>query len=623
MTRLSALRLAVGAAALVLAGWVGWGCAGMAIASAAAQEVFHPWTGSRPPAVGDVWKVTVNSGETFDVVLGPTPDCKSSGLVAYTLRGQSDNAIWGRLVVTESTVHAFLQHDTMRRIWYLKSQAEKWGRMILQEATRAEAPPGGVTCNILPAPAGAGAAPAGGGRGAAPNPGFIPPSVPGARGQGASQVSSKSWNPSPRIYSLGIAVSDQLEGSYPTRAILDEDLLRTTSFASGVFERFVGFSVCGAVLPHAVEQLKPEGRGDKTYLRDVIKRFVESAKLKAPWSTPPDLRATFIRKGDSDSESGGACDPMKNMSTVVHNGVPVWDMWVLAHELAHQFTATHTFEQKRDDRVIGTAFEPDLGLTELAYPAGQIVGHWFHAKSVAQILDGQEAALKKFSSCGRQTSSLSAPLLRLQGDSMRVPFSTPFSITVRAQADAPDRDWLIWHDDATGDTNDEPKSPPFFQAMAPTANTERSFPSLESLLAEAPNSRPLTSDAKIMIMARDARGRVGMATDTIQMIGGSTFAVSTPVGWVAGKKDNELKWETAGTEYSPFDEEMVNVSLYDGKTWIPIAQHVKNDGREEICILASEAGPDMRVRISAEVGSFFAVSPRFTIAPAAGASCTR
>ncbi|MFT4017505.1 MAG: M12 family metallo-peptidase [Agriterribacter sp.] len=181
---------------------------------------------------------------------------------------------------------------------------------------------------------------------------------------------------------------------------------------------------------------------------------------------------------------------------------PIFDN-VIAHEVGHEFSATHTMAASNGgcgaNLQATTGWEPGGGSTIMAY-AGTCSGNayqsgsdnYFHGGSIAQVQNFVINGNGKL--CGAKTSSgNNAPAVTVASLSYNIPHSTPFVLT--ADATDADEDNVLTYNweqvDAVGGTGistppqSSSTSGPQFRSFIPSASSERYFPRREVLLDRA------------------------------------------------------------------------------------------------------------------------------------------
>ncbi len=202
---------------------------------------------------------------------------------------------------------------------------------------------------------------------------------------------------------------------------------------------------------------------------------------------------------------------------------PIMDDLV-AHEIGHQFSATHTMASNNGgcsgNTTPASGVEPGGGSTIMAY-AGTCTGnayqtnsdHYFHAYSIAQvmsfILTGGGASCAATSASGN-----ASPVISVPASSYSIPNSTPFRLNATASdADAVDVLTYTWEQmdpiGGTGtSTTPQPTavSGPNFRSFPPVVYSSHYFPRLEVLAGKTNGAyEVLPSVARTMNFRATAR----------------------------------------------------------------------------------------------------------------------
>jgi hypothetical protein len=305
-----------------------------------------------------------------------------------------------------------------------------------------------------------------------------------------------------------------------------------------------------------------------------------------------------------------------------------------AHEMGHQFGASHTFNATSGtcgpQRASATAYEPGTGSTIMGYrfacaPEDMMSQDtYFHTASIEQIVAYSTGV--NGGSCPVTTATGNNIPMVEAGPSFTIPQSTPFILS--AVGTDPDGDLLTytWEEFDLGNPgppNTDDGTRPIFRSRAPSPDQTRMFPSLFNILCPQcvtlGESLPLTQRTMhFRATVRDNHSGGGGAssdetTVNVQAAAGP-FTVNQPGTWNVGSVQT-VTWNVANTNSAPVSCDTVRITLSrdDGFTFpIILANSTPNDGSETITVPGTPS-TSARIRVEAVGNIFFNISPQFQI----------
>ena len=384
-----------------------------------------------------------------------------------------------------------------------------------------------------------------------------------------------------------------------------------------------------------------------------------------------DIGHVFSTGGGGIAFLGVVCRVNFKAGGVTGRNNPVGDAFdidYVAHEIGHQFGASHTFSNNLIGSCSGnrngpTAYEVGSGTTIMAY-AG-ICGSddiqpnsdpFFHSVSFDEISNYLEsgAICKGATATGNAIPVITSML----NNGVSIPPGTPFTLTGTATDANGDALTYCWEEWDTGPATlwNEGNSntfSPLFKSRVPKNTGSRTFPDIAYIVANyLPAIPPATMGGlkgetlptqartmKFRITVRDNKaGGGGIATGgegcagsgftapfQINVTNSGPFLVKIPNGGEIfyGGSAEAITWDPALTAASPISVDNVKISLsVDGGLTYPtvIAASTPNDG-SEVLTIPTVISTIARIKIEAVGNIFFDISnANFTInaAPSSG-----
>ena len=366
-----------------------------------------------------------------------------------------------------------------------------------------------------------------------------------------------------------------------------------------------------------------------------------------------DIGHTFSTGGGGLASLSCVCGLLKARG-ITGSPNPVGDAYdvdYVAHEIGHQFGATHTFNSTAmycyGNWYASTAYEVGSGTSIMSYAGicgdDDIQAHsdpFFHTKSFDQIT----LFLESGATCKVSTATGNAlPVITSMGTSGKyIPRNTPFTLTgtaTDANGDPLTYSWeevdlgssTAWNGGATSTTA------PLFKSRVPKPTGVRTFPDIVTILAGYPaapypdmdgmKGETLPSVARAMkfrLTVRDNRagggsmvtGGAGCGLTTAFQVNVvntiAPFAVTSPNGGESytGATAQLVTWNAAGSASSPISCSNVKISMSTDGGWTypyVLLASTPNDG-SQLVTLAAVTTTTARIKVEAVGNIFFDIS---------------
>ena len=343
-----------------------------------------------------------------------------------------------------------------------------------------------------------------------------------------------------------------------------------------------------------------------------------------------DIGHAFSTGGGGLAQLRSVCVSGNKARGITGQGQPIndpFDIDYVAHEVGHQFGATHT-QNNNCNRTNSTAVEPGSASTIMGY-AGICAPNvqrnsddHFHAVSIAQMW----SHIQNTAGCPVETDTGNAAPTADAGSDYSIPKSTPFVLRGKA-TDANGTDNLTYNWEQT-DTEVGTMPPvstntggPMFRSLPSKTSPNRYMPDLTTVVAgnTASTWEVVPSVAREMNFALTVRdnhsGGGNSARDDVKVttIDTDAFTVTSQnaMNQVIGIGNTELvTWNKGETDAAPINCQLINIRLsIDGGQTFPILlkENTPNDGSEEIVIPNSET-TNARIMVEAADNLFYNIN---------------
>lgn len=331
---------------------------------------------------------------------------------------------------------------------------------------------------------------------------------------------------------------------------------------------------------------------------------------------------------------GSVCRGNKGNAVTCANSsnVVAWTVNITSHEMGHQFSANHSFNNCRNNgnENNATGYEPGSGTTIMSYAglcgSNNVQGYnddYFHVGSLTEIYS--HSRFGNAGDCADKTeTSNTAPMVSIPlEDGFTIPIGTPFELRGEATDAEGDPMTFNWEQRNSGPISSYGSpigNAPIFRSLYPDTSKTRTIPILRRLLNNTTSQDeilPSTNrDITMVFVARDNNMEAGTASwaeiDFKATASAGPFLVQYPntftqitVGDVI-----EVQWDVANTVAEPVGATHVDILLStDGGYTYPVtlAEATANDGVESIVI--PNAITDMaRIKIRPTNNIFFDIS---------------
>ncbi len=320
---------------------------------------------------------------------------------------------------------------------------------------------------------------------------------------------------------------------------------------------------------------------------------------------------------------------------------------VTSHEIGHQMSAQHTFNNCTGDgnEQLSNAVEPGSGSTIMSYGGlcgsnnvvnNGLVGDYYHVASLIQIYNHTRGDGIAGDACAEviETSNLEPTVSILHENDFYIPEDTYFYLEGRGEDENEDDELTYaWEQINIGNPLDGLSplgSPigdaPHFRSLPPNPSPIRYFPSPDNIIAGNFDRTEVLfkgdRTVNFALTVRDNNAEAGTSVWTeLQFHVVETpvkFGVtsqSAPETYTAGD-EIDVTWNVAGTNFSPVNSKNVDILLFTGThldfsldNTTVLAKNVFNSGFCKV-IVPNEITQRGRIIVKAAEGNFFSINSR-------------
>jgi subtilisin-like proprotein convertase family protein len=348
--------------------------------------------------------------------------------------------------------------------------------------------------------------------------------------------------------------------------------------------------------------------------------------------------------------AGAICTPGKGNGVTCYGGVGVNNgtISIFNHEVAHQMTASHTWNhcvnpQSDGQLAPNTAFEPGSGSTIMSYAGACGTSNlnvpedkYYHSASLQQIFEFTNTDGSPAYECAKKidVGNTNPKIKIITPADMTIPAKTPFYLLGSGTDAENDPMTFIWEQiDANPSV---PLGEPFggcplFRSFRSTSNPIRLFPNQINIFNKVwdDNKELLPTYTRNMNFRFTIRDNNPMApavamSDIKFKVSGNAgpFIVTTPdvadTKYIAGQT-YPITWDVANTDKAPVNAEYVDIFLAYGNTLdfgstnvVQLVSKTPNDGSYDLKIPAKTSNSG-RIIVRGHNSIFFAVSAKISV----------
>lgn len=335
--------------------------------------------------------------------------------------------------------------------------------------------------------------------------------------------------------------------------------------------------------------------------------------------------------GSGLASLGSVCVADRKAQGVTGQAAPIgdpFDVDYVAHEMGHQFSANHTFNNScNGNRNDDTAVEPGSGSTIMGYAGICAPNVQANSDPYFNGISLQEMGTfltETGSTCGTQQPINAAPIVN-QPVNITVPANTPISLVASAEGTNANAFTYGWEQMDNEITIQPPRSTatggPNFRSRLPTLDSTRYLPDLTSLISNGPftwevlSSVSRTMNFRITVRKNELGGSCNAYQDMTVTVnaGAGPFEVINPttsgIEWFANSLQT-VNWSVANTNLPPINATNVDILLsIDGGITYPytLLENIPNNG-SALIRLPNVTTDNARIMIRNSERTFFNIS---------------
>lgn len=298
-----------------------------------------------------------------------------------------------------------------------------------------------------------------------------------------------------------------------------------------------------------------------------------------------DIGHIFSTGGGGIAQLNSPCNNSGKARGVTGRSVPrtdAFDIDYVAHEMGHQWGATHTFDNScGGNRTTSTSVEPGSGSTIMAYAgicAPNIQNNsdaYFHVVSVNQMYNNITTGMG--SNCGvKSANNNQTPVIQTLSN-YTIPNGTAFVLSGTAtDPDGDDLTYLWEQTNIRGTTTSAAPIPTqttgvVFRSFLPTTSNERYFPTMSAIVAGnlATTWEVIPTVARNLnfsLFANDNKAtgnQAARANMTVTVNAAGPFKVTSHASNTEynGGEATTVTWDVAGTNVAPINTQFVQILL--------------------------------------------------------------